>query len=62
MVTVATKLKDIAPWKKTYDKPRQSIKKQRHHFANKDPYSQSYGFFPAVMYGCESWNIKKVES
>ena len=34
----------LAPWKKSYDKPRQSIKKQRHHFANKGPYSQSYGF------------------
>ena len=30
--------------RKTYDKPRQHIKKQRHHFANKGPYSQSYGF------------------
>ena len=30
--------------KKSYDKPRQCIKKQRHHFANKTPYSQSYGF------------------
>ena len=29
---------------KPYDKPRQCIKEQRHHFANKDPYSQSYGF------------------
>ena len=28
-----------------YDKPRQPIKKQRHHFANKGPYSQSYVFF-----------------
>ena len=27
-----------------YDKLRQHIKKQRHHFANKDPYNQSYGF------------------
>ena len=26
----------LAPWKKSYDKPRQHIKKQRHHFANKD--------------------------
>ena len=34
----------IAPWKKSYDKPRQCIKKQRHHFADKGPYSQSYGF------------------
>ena len=36
MVTVAVKLKD-APWKKSYDKSRQCIKKQRHHFANKGP-------------------------
>ena len=34
----------LAPWKKSYDKPRQCIKKQRHHFANKGPSSQSYGF------------------
>ena len=34
----------LASWKKSYDKPRQHIKKQRHHFANKGPYSQSYGF------------------
>ena len=27
------------------DKPRQCIKKQRHHFADKSPYGQSYGFF-----------------
>ena len=34
----------LAPWKKSYDQPRQCIKKQRHHFANKGPSSQSYGF------------------
>ena len=34
----------LAPWKKSYDQPRQHIKKQRHHFANKGPSSQSYGF------------------
>ena len=34
----------LAPWKNNYDQPRQHIKKQRHHFANKDPYRQSYGF------------------
>ena len=34
----------LAPWEKSYDKPRWCIKKQRHHFANKNPYSQSYGF------------------
>ena len=41
-MTAAIKLKD-APWKKSYDKPRQYIKKQRHYFTNKGPYSQSYG-------------------
>ena len=50
----------LAPWKKSYDQPRQRIKKQRHHFANKGPSSQSY-CFPVVMYGCESWTIKKAE-
>ena len=34
----------LAPWKKSYDQPRQHIKKQRHYFANKGPSSQSYGF------------------
>ena len=34
----------LAPWKKSYDKPRQHIKRQRHYFADKGPYSQSYGF------------------
>ena len=37
-------IKMLAPWKKSYDQPRQHIKKQRHYFANKGPYSQSYGF------------------
>ena len=34
----------LAPWKKSYDQPRQHIKKQRYYFANKGPASQSYGF------------------
>ena len=37
-----------------------NIKKQRHHFVDKGPYSQSHGFF-SIMYGCESWTIKKAE-
>ena len=37
-------LNTLAPWKESYDKPRQCIKKQRDHFANKGPSSQSYGF------------------
>ena len=44
MMTVVMKLKTFAPWKESYDKPRQYIKKQRHHFADKGLYSQSYGF------------------
>ena len=31
IVTAAMKLKDAAPWKKSYDKPRQCMKKKRHH-------------------------------
>ena len=34
----------LVPWKKNYDQPRQHIKKQRHYFANKGPFSQGYGF------------------
>ena len=37
-------IKTLSPWKKSYDKPRQHIKKQGHHFANKGLYSQSHGF------------------
>ena len=37
-------IKTLAPWKKNHDKPRQCIKRERHYFANKDTYSQSYGF------------------
>ena len=44
MVTAAMKLKDAAPWKKSYDQPRQHIEKQRHSLANEGPSSQGYGF------------------
>ena len=37
-------IKVLAPWKESYDKHRQCIQKQRHHFADKGPYTQSYGF------------------
>ena len=57
MVTAGMKLKDT-PWKKSYDQPIWHIQKQRHYFANKGLYSQNFGF-PVVMYGCESWTIKK---
>ena len=50
----------LTPWKESYDQPRQHIEKQRHYFVNKGPSSQGYGF-SVVMYGCESWTIKKGE-
>ena len=59
-VDCSHKINTIAPWNKSYDQPRQRIKKQRHCFANKDPSSQSYGF-SVVMYSCESWTRKKAE-
>ena len=59
--------KTLAPWKKTYDKPRQCIKKQRHYFANKGPSSQSYGFSSSHVwmweldYKAEHWSIDVLE-
>ena len=50
----------LALWKKSYDQPRQHIKKQRHYFADKCPSSQNYGF-SRVMYRYESWTVKKAE-
>ena len=37
-------IKTVTRWKKSYDQPRQHIKKPRHYFANKGPSSQGYGF------------------
>ena len=48
----------LTPWKKSYDQPRQHIKKQRYYFANKGPSSQSYGFSSSQF---EIWTIKKAE-
>ena len=53
----------LAPWKKSYDKSRQYIKKQRHYFTNKGPFSQSYGFSSShvwmwELYYKESWALK----
>ena len=44
MVTAAMKLKDTCSLEKSYDKPRQHIKKQRHNFADKGPSTETYGF------------------
>ena len=49
----------LAPWKKSYDQPRQHIKKQRHYFAKNGLVRAMV--FPVVMYECESWTIKKAE-
>ena len=38
-------IKMLAPWKKSYDQPRQHIKKQRHYFANKGPSNHDYWLF-----------------
>ena len=57
----------IAPWKKSYDQPREHIKKQRHYVTNKGPSSQSYGFFRSHIwmweldYKVECWKIDAFE-
>ena len=53
------KIKRLAPWKKSYDKPRQCIKKQKHHFVNK--VRVKVIIFPIVMYTYENWTIMKTE-
>ena len=50
----------LAPWKKSYDQPRQHVKKQRHTLLTKVHLVKAMGF-PVVMYECESWTIKKAE-
>ena len=53
-------IKTLTPWKKSYDQPRQHIKKQRHYLPTKVRLVKAM-FFPVVMYGSESWTIKKAE-
>ena len=52
--------KTLTPWKENYDQSRQHMKKQRHYFANKVLLAKAT-VFPVVMYGCESWTVKKAE-
>ena len=59
MVIAAMKLIDT-PWKESYDQPRQHIKKQRHNLPTKVRLVKAM-VFPVVIYGCESWTIKKAE-
>ena len=55
MVSAAMKLKDACSWKKSYDQPRQHITWP------KKVHLVKAMVFPVVMYGCESWTIKKAE-
>ena len=55
--------KMLTLWKKSFDQPRQHIKKQRHYLANKGPPSQGYGFSGSHVWICdldykESWAQK----
>ena len=60
MVTAAMKLKDAYSLEESYDQPRQHIQKQRHYFATKVRPVKAIVFL-VVMYGRESWTVKKAE-
>ena len=49
----------LAPWKKNNDKTKQCIKKERHYFADKGPFSQSYGFSSSRVW---MWELDHKES
>ena len=49
----------LATWKESCDKPRQCMKKQRHHFADKGPYNQSYGF--SIHSHVRMWEVEHKE-
>ena len=51
--------KTLTPWKKSYDQPRQHIKKQRHYFTNKGLSNQSYGFSSSHVW---MWELDYTES
>ena len=54
-------IKTLALRRKSYDQPRQHIKKQRHYLANKGPSSQRYGFSSSHV-GCESWTVRRLST
>ena len=61
--TISPIKKMLTPWKRSYDQPRQDIKKRRHYFANKGPSSQGYGFSSGHVWMREldykeSWALK----
>ena len=60
MVTVPMKLKDAYFWEKSYDQLRQLLKSRDITFPTQVNLVKAM-VFPAVMYECESWTIKKAE-
>ena len=52
--------KTLTPWKESYDQPRKHIEKQRYSLPTKVRLVKAM-VFPVVMYGCESWTVKKDE-
>ena len=60
MVSSSVEIKTLVPWKKSYDQPRQNIKSRDIILPTKVLLVKAM-VFPAVMYGCESWTIKKAE-
>ena len=60
MVTEAMKLKDTYFWKESYDRPRQHIKNRDITLPTKVHLVKAM-VFPMIMYGCESWTVKKAE-
>ena len=60
MVIAAMKLKDITPWKESYDQP-DSILKSRDITLPTKVHLVKAMVFPVVVYGCDSWTVKKAE-
>ena len=51
----------LTPWKESYDKPRQCVKKQRDHFADNIHIVRDM-IFLVVMYSCGSWAIRSLSA
>ena len=62
MVIAAMKLKDVYSLEESYEKPRQHIKKQKHYFTDKGPYSQSYDFSSSHVWICELDHLRKLNA
>ena len=60
IVIAAMKLKTLTPWKESYGQPREHIQKQGLTLLTKVRLVKAM-VFPVVMYGCESWTVKKAE-